>query len=742
MTRDYSRREFVAGCGCAGAGALLAGNAVADSGDGRRLDPPPQRWNRTYEGAGDATTNAVVGAFDDNGFVFAGARDGEGDSRVAWLYKVDATGELAWEQTYSLRPTTVANDVIATEDGYALAGVTNGPERGQEGFVVRVDPDGAEQWRQSFHRSETTDETVAAIVQRPDNGFVCAGRTTRFDNAWVQRLGSDGAVNQGFTYDGGDGSRFDGVVNHPDGGFFLAGSGMDATEDLQGWIMHIDDGGQQQWASSQFYRRESGNVTNRYNDYNAFYDVVAGRNGFFLVGATGAAADGDDRAGWVMEVNNTGVKQTATTVTSDRFTELTGITSGELDHYAVGRTATNSSGVESQGIVAKIDLVGEVAWSETYSQGTASSFRAAALGEEDGVVLAGNTASSASGDADGWSVKLGGPVISTPTPTPSPTPTPTPSPTESLSPTVSPSPQPPDTPTSTPSPTATPTSTPTAQPTTAPSGPSTTTADTDEGSGPPLAMLGVGFVIVAIGVGGFLYNQYFRGDDDGDGDGTIAGPGPATGGSAPLTDDGTDGSDDTADLTPASDVEADEEVTGAQTIVEKPDAGDSPEGESSDSEPTSEDAGGDGSASDESDATSAGDTDQSGAGDASDAGSAGAGAGAGAGATATDDGGTDDASGVDDATDSSLAEGGDTETTTDPDDAGTVADEGWGENETADPADHTGGSEAVDDTEGPDATDDTGGSGGAEETAESEDTDTEETAESEGTDTEDPDEEH
>jgi len=595
MTRDYSRREFVAGCGCAGAGALLAGRAVADAGGRRRLAPPPTRWDRTYEGSGDATANAVVGAVDDDGFVVAGAKAGDDGDRVAWLYKVDATGKLVWERTYSQQSTTVANALVATEDGYALAGNTRGSSGGQDGFAIRVDPDGAVQWRKTFWLNSDTDEAVNAMVQRPDNGFVCAGETSRFENGWVKRLGSDGSINTGYTFNGGDRSRFGGVANHPDGGQFLAGAGMDASEDLKGWVMHIDDGGEQQWASSQFYRRKNDSPINPYNDFNAFYDVAAVRQGFVLVGATGVDADGEERNGWVMEVNNTGVRQWAKTLSSERFTELYGVASDGLSHYVVGQTAVNSNGAEARGFASLVDLVGDTQWSETYSRNTASRFEAAATGG-DGVLCVGDAASSASADASGWSVKIGGPEVTTPTPTPSPTPSPSPSPT------VSPSPQPPDTPSPTPTPTVTPTPTATARPTTAPPAPTTTT-DTDEGSGPPLAMLGVGFVIVALGAGGFLYNRYLRGDDDGDGDGTIAGPGPATGGSAPLTDD-ADGADESGDsLTPASDVEADEEVTGAQTVVEKPGTEDTSGGESSDTDSSGGESA-DGDATDEEPGTS------------------------------------------------------------------------------------------------------------------------------------------
>jgi hypothetical protein len=321
MTRDYSRREFVAGCGGAGAAALLGGTAAANARG--QDDAPPTRWNRTYEGENNAVTNAAVPAVDDDGFVFAGARgpDSGDDDRVAWLYKVDGAGELVWEETYSRQSTTVAIDLVATGDGYVLAGNTSGgPDGGQDGFAVSVDAEGASRWQQSFWFAPESEDTVNAIVQRPDDGFVCVGRTARFEDGWVQRLDSDGGVGREDTYSGGDGSTLYGVANHPDGGYFLAGAGSSNTEDLQGWILHINDEGDQVWASSQFYRQRSDSATNPYNDYNAFYDVARADQGFVLVGATAFDPASGQRRGWIMEVNNTGVRQWADRLGTDRRT--------------------------------------------------------------------------------------------------------------------------------------------------------------------------------------------------------------------------------------------------------------------------------------------------------------------------------------------------------------------------------------------------------------------------------------
>ncbi|MEF8852183.1 MAG: hypothetical protein V5A28_07170 [Haloarculaceae archaeon] len=585
MTRDYSRREFVAGCGCAGAGALLAGRTVAAGGDSR-LDPPPTRWTETYEGAGNAVTNAVVGAVDDGGFVFAGAKDGEENDRVAWLYKTDTSGKLQWERTFTRQSTTVANDLVAVEDGYVLAGTTEGgPDGGSDGFAVRVDPEGGTRWEQSFWFEPGTQDKTRGIVQREDGGFVCAGSTSRFNDGWIRRLEPDGELERGFTYDGGDEGAFYAIENHPDGHYLCVGAGTKTEEDLRAWMTLVDDDGEQVWPSPNFFRRGTGIATNQYTDYNAFYDVVEVNQGYLAVGGTAVERGNGERKGWVVHTNYSGGRQWADVVESKRFTELYGVTSTRLKHFVVGETAANDEGVESVAYAAQYDIAGEERWSSTYTADAVTDFTGATLADDEGLVCAGTTASTAAADADSWSAKLGGDPVATPTPTPSPTPTPTQTP--SPTPTVTPSPRPIGSPTPSPTPTDAPTPTPTATPTDTPA----TTTDTDEGSGPPLAALGVGFVVAALGAGGFLYYRFVAGSDDDDGggapEGTVGGPGPATGGSAPLTDEAADAdSESGADDTPGGDdtpdgADADDAANGADETGT--DADDSPADDTDDS---------------------------------------------------------------------------------------------------------------------------------------------------------------
>lgn len=682
MVRDYSRRQFVAGCGLAGAGALAAGGAAASSG-GDGAVQPATRWNETYQSDGNAAINAMVPARDDDGFVLAGGTgDVEGDyDRAAWLVKIDAAGQRVWEQTYTFQSTSVANDVERVSDGYLLAGNTSGgPDGGQDGFAVRVDVDGEVQWEKTFWNTPDTDDAVNAVTKRHGDGYVAAGDTSRFDDAWLVSIDEGGNISRNATIGGGSSAVFHDVVRHPDGGHIVVGSGDDNQPDMQGWVTRVDETFEQIWATGQFFRKSSDSSTNPHNDHNAFYSVSRDGGGFIMAGSTAFDPTGAEREGWILQINKNGTKQWDFRVGGDRFTELYDIQwdSSSLEYFAVGQTAANGDGVEQQGFVANFGLTGSTQWTSSYlgSEAETGQFTDVHRTGEGGIVCAGGAAPSTGANPDGWSVKIGGAQVATPTPTPTPTPTFTPTPSPTPTPTVSASPSSTDTtagggttPTDSPTPTTT------ATPTDTPGGGTTTTAGESD-SGLPLTAVGVGLAIVALAAGGFLYNRYAGGGEDGgDGDAPVAGPGAATGGAATLTG-GDDDTDDTGDEdggsepTPATEVVGDEELERAQTVVDKPDAGEESAGDGADDAGDAEDgegggddeavdgdddaAGDDGEAADEEDEPASEDGNT--AGEDESSGEDGETTGDGDEAAASDDGSEDD--GADDEADDGADEDG------------------------------------------------------------------------------------
>ncbi|MFB6140613.1 MAG: hypothetical protein ABEJ26_09290 [Halosimplex sp.] len=564
MERDPSRRRFLAGCCVAGAGAIAAGGLAGEaSAEGvEQGDTPATRWERTYEAGASATAESVAPA-GDGGFVAVGTveyADGETVSDI-WLYKVDAGGTLVWERTFSERAVTAGFDVEPADDGFVVAGHTREEDGdAQSALALRVDGEGKEQWRNAFDAYLGTTDTVRAVAVDATGRSLFAGWTSRFDDAWAARLTDEGEVDWKDRYGPGQHNRFHGVVAASDGGYILVGESDDTDGDTTGWAVKLVDDGTQQF--SHRYKKRSDSGTNKYDDFNVFYDVSETRNGFVAVGANAFDPKANDRRGWALEFNINGGKIWDERYGADSYTALHSVTEGYLEYFVVGETATDADGTDARGYAANLGIEGQTRWTGTWGEGS-SSFSAFHLTDAEGMVCVGDTAESAGADTTGWGVKIGGEDVATATPSPTPTATRSPTP----SPTVSPTPTDGTGGTDAGGETSgggsataapTPTDAPSGGDATATSGDGSdagTTAAPDGGGGLSTTTLGIGVVILALGSGGYLYNSYFAGDDGGASDGR--------GGGGSANDGG--GGDDTGPSEP--DTAGAEDVQQAQTVV-------------------------------------------------------------------------------------------------------------------------------------------------------------------------------
>ncbi|MFB6150400.1 MAG: hypothetical protein ABEJ40_01210 [Haloarculaceae archaeon] len=537
MDRDCSRRRFLSACGGATVGAFAT---AVGAGGASAADAPPTRWDRTNEQSGDARGNGVAPAVD-GGYVVGGSTDTGDGGRDAWLYEVDGTGALVWEETYSAGEETGARDVIATGDGYLLVGYRReGADSTEDAFALRVDADGAKQWGTTFSVGSETDDTFASVTEREEGGYVMAGETSRFNSGLVVAFDGDGNVDWRETFGGSGENRLTGVAPNPDGGYLAVGQADYRDGDVSGWVINLTADGGSRWVNH--YRKKSDSATNPRNDYNAFYDVAESRDGFVMVGTTTFERNGRDRDAWAMEINGNGERFWEKTYSQDAVDELRAVAAGEsgLVSYVAGRTGADDTWSDARGYALKVGIDGSIKWSTT-AGGDGSRFNGVVLTDAKGLVCAGTAPTE--GGTGGWTVKIGGEAVATPTPTPTPMPTATATPTPTATATPTPTATEAPTPTPTPPPTSGADSTPTpteragtggddegttVTPTGAPpaggsDGATGTTAAGNGGSGGlSTTTLGVGLVIAALAGGGFLYNRYFRGGDRG-------GPAPAGG---------------------------------------------------------------------------------------------------------------------------------------------------------------------------------------------------------------------
>jgi hypothetical protein len=176
-------------------------------------------WNRTYTGG---YTVYDVTETPDRGCALAGSWKND-----FWLIKIDSNGNREWSQTYSYgAPLDVhsVNSLAATKDGgFILAGT--GEWQASGGFVpwlIKINPQGHEQW--SLPYGHIPQDSFTAVVQTDDEGYVLAlgnsARLMRTDTSgsdlWTLRLDEAGVWNSSYSSSC--------LIRTKDGGYAIAGT--------------------------------------------------------------------------------------------------------------------------------------------------------------------------------------------------------------------------------------------------------------------------------------------------------------------------------------------------------------------------------------------------------------------------------------------------------------------------------------------------------------------------------------
>ena len=151
-------------------------------------------WDQVYGGTG-LEWGQCVAQTSDGGYAIAGttASFGAGE-RDFWLVKVDADGNMEWDQTYGGTGNDCANYFIQTEDsGYAIVGFTTvGSD--QNATLIKTDVSGNMEWTQTYGGAGT--ETAYALL-RTNNGYYLLTLNTRsygagHDDIWLVEVIPEG----------------------------------------------------------------------------------------------------------------------------------------------------------------------------------------------------------------------------------------------------------------------------------------------------------------------------------------------------------------------------------------------------------------------------------------------------------------------------------------------------------------------------------------------------------------------
>lgn len=234
-------------------------------------------WQRSYGGSQNdfahdvAVTDdgyALAGvSYSSNGQV--SNQFGNGD---IWIVKTDLNGNINWQRSYGSNQLDIAKKIIPTIDGgYLLAGMThsndiastNGTYAYGDIWLIKINATGDIEWQQTLNGSRS--EIPTALLQTATGDFMLAGisfsKDGDFNNfgnsdAFIAKINKTGSLQWVKNYGGTANDAIHDLKASKDGNYIATGyrgliditaTGVKPDYDEQAWVLKIDTNGNEQW---------------------------------------------------------------------------------------------------------------------------------------------------------------------------------------------------------------------------------------------------------------------------------------------------------------------------------------------------------------------------------------------------------------------------------------------------------------------------------------------------------------
>ncbi len=296
------------------------------------------QWSKTYGGSADDRGTKIINTTDGGFAVIGYTRSNDGDVSFNngfydfWLLKLDASGNLLWENTFGFSGNDQGQALLQTPDGgYFLTGfmdfdgrAVQQPQLNKSGnchgvgefWAVKTDPSGNEEWSQYY--GGTDNDRAYDVVQTPDGGFMMVGNTESDDfditnplgsyDYWVVKIDAVGNLQWQKNYGGSGIEIAYAITPTMDGNYLVLGDTRSTDNHVthpkgnaDAWLIKINPAGdllwQKSYGGSQFdtgrsiTEKPNGNLivfgTSRSNDQDVgnnygqsdFWLVLANANG-------------------------------------------------------------------------------------------------------------------------------------------------------------------------------------------------------------------------------------------------------------------------------------------------------------------------------------------------------------------------------------------------------------------------------------------------------------------------------
>ena len=173
----------------------------------------------------------------DGGTASVGYSMAGGGYKSMWVIKIDSEGEYEWDDNYRYSTWDVGTSITETFDGgFAVCGYTKAQSMiNYDVRVIKLDQYGAKEW--DFAYGDLEWEEATDITETFDRGFAVSAFTKdiggKFDNFWILYINRAGELEWEDTY-GGNGSDYaTNIIETKDKGLFISGSSY--SNEHMGW---------------------------------------------------------------------------------------------------------------------------------------------------------------------------------------------------------------------------------------------------------------------------------------------------------------------------------------------------------------------------------------------------------------------------------------------------------------------------------------------------------------------------
>lgn len=381
-----------------------------------------------------------------------------------WVVKLDSFGAIEWQNTIGGTSTEALKAVFQTTDGgfiiggYSQSGISGDKTEvnigGYDYWIVKLDALGNIQWQNTI--GGNSNDKLNCIIQTDDDGYLMGGESQSNisgdktenskggDDYWVVKTNSLGSIEWQNTFGGVDYDGLFSIDKTADGGFILGGyslSGIsgDKTENNIGgsydyWILKIDNTGNILWQNDI-----GGNASDKLKKVYLTID-----NGFILGGTSSSGISGDKSEVshsddyWVVKTDANGNilwQNTISGVAGDVFYDIVQAPDGS---FIVGGSSSSVAGYDKSESrigagslndywIVKLNNLGNILWENTIGGDKADDFRSLTNTIDGGCIVGGSSLSNIFADKteanwntstnDWWAVKINSDVASCEAPT-------------------------------------------------------------------------------------------------------------------------------------------------------------------------------------------------------------------------------------------------------------------------------------------------------------------------------------